>query len=276
MRNRITSVAIATVAAAAMSAQAAVPIPIGQADVTFTYMTDTGPRVLSSSVDYSGTGPGDAVPLGGDPSIGYFNSVNSFGRRMLVDGGLREDESLLTHSFFKPPDHSGDFFADIVPGGLLTLEVQNIQFAEPTSLQLDTVMQHKFWDADQVDQLDDFYFNMHNHDTGTDPFRDFDEFFPFIFSDFPLPTYQLGVLSGDNAIEVFGDGTQTLGFRITLPYDRLKNFEETGQEVPPGLPAPFGFLEPFHFHVEFAVRTVPEPGSAMILLAALSMVMRRR
>lgn len=137
----------------ALPATADGPIPIGEADVTFSYMTDSGLRVLESSVDYSGQSSQDVIPLGGDPNIGYFNSVNSFGRRILVDGAVREEESLLTHSLFKPPGNSTEFFADIVEGAWLTLEVRNIHLDRPAWLQHDTVMMHKNWDADQVDRL---------------------------------------------------------------------------------------------------------------------------
>lgn len=117
-------------------------------------------------------------------------------------------------------------------------------------------MVHKMWDADQVDWLYYFYINVHNHDTGTDPFRDFDDFFPLVFMNLPSSNYDLGVLTGPRGIEVFGDGTDTLGFRITIPYQNLRHFEDVDQQVPVGLPAPFGFLEPFHFHVEFVVAAV--------------------
>lgn len=260
----------------APAATAVGPIPIGEADVSLSYMTDSGLRVLSSSVDYSGKSSNDAIPLGGDARVGYFNSVNSFGRRPLIDGAIRDDESLLTHSIFKPPAHDTNLFPDIVAGSSITLEVQNIHLTEPGFVQRDTVLMHKIWDADQVDQLPNFYINLNDHDTGTDPFRDFADFFPLVFTDFPVPNYDLAALSGPSELEVFGDGTDTLGFRITVPYDRFRNFEDVTQQVPPGLPAPFGFLEPFHFHVEFAVSSVPEPGAALMLLAGCPYVLRRK
>lgn len=268
--------AVAVVLVTATTTVAYGPVPIGEADVTFSYPTATGMRVLTSSVDYSGTGMDDIIPLGGDPNIGYFNSANSFGRRMLVDGAVGENETLLAHSFFKT-DNSTEFFADIIEGAWLTIEVQNIQFAEPMRVLEDTVMMHKLWDADQVDKLRPFYFSVHNQDTGTDPFRDFDSFFHLVFSEFPSPNYELGVLSGASAIEVFGEGTNTLGFRMSVPYERLRHYEDVGQEVPPGLPAPFGFLEPFHFHLaEFVVAPIPEPATALMLLVGLPLVLRRR
>jgi hypothetical protein len=250
------------------------PVPVGEADVSFTYMTAGGPRVLQSSFDYSGRGPQDVRPLGGDPNIGYFNSVNVFGRRPLIEGAVREGESLLAHAFFKPMPRNEDFFADIIEGSELTLEIRNIQFDEVVYFEEDTFMMHRLWDADQVDQLDEPYVNLHDHDTGTDPFRDFEAFFPLVFTDQPVPNYALGSLAG--RIEYFGEGTQTLGFRVTVPYSMLDNFENNGQEVPPGLPAPFGFLEPFHFHYELVVSNVPEPGAVLLLLSGLPLVLRRR
>jgi hypothetical protein len=63
---------------------------------------------------------------------------------------------------------------------------------------------------------------------------------------------------------------------LSVPYERLRHFEDVGQEVPEDLPAPFGFLEPFHFHVEFVVSSVPEPGAAVLLLGGSFYALRRR
>lgn len=269
---RIAHLATATtiLLAIAASAPATGPIPIGAADVTISYMSDTGPRVLTDAFDYSGTNANDALPIGGDPDITYFNAVNSFGRRPLVTGAVHENESLLTHAVFKPPAHTTELLPGIVEGGSVTLDVQNIEFATPVFLQDDTVMLHRMWDADQSDQLPNFYFNMHNHDTLTDPFRDSDDFFPFIFNDFPVPNYDYGAASSISTFIATGDGTNTLGFTLTIPYDRFRNFEDVDQAVPAGLPAPFGFLEPFHFHLEFAVSSVPEPTAGLALLGLLA------
>ncbi len=276
MQRRDRVLVVGILGAIALPALAVGPTPVGEADVTFSYMTDAGPRILNSSVDYSGQTVNDIIPLGGDPNIGYFNSANSFGRRNLIDGAVRENESLLTHALFKPPSHTTDLFPDIVDNGSVTLEVRNIHLTEPGFVQRDTVMLHKMWDADQVDILPNFYVNIHNYDGGPDAVRDFDDFFPMLFTDFPAPNYDMNALSGSSEIEIFGDGTDMLGFRITVPYDRFRNFEDVDQEVPAGLPAPFGFLEPFHFHVEFAVSNVPEPATAIMLLLGSTLVLSRR
>jgi hypothetical protein len=252
------------------------PVPIGKADVTFSYMTDAGPRELHSQVDYSGRGRGDVIPLGGDPNIGYFNSVNNFGRRPLVEGGMRDQESLLAQAFFKPEGNTTEFFAGIVKGGDLTLEVRNIEFDKPVYFMMNTFLFHRLWDVDQVDLLDMPYHHVHNQDTATDPFRDLEKFIPLIFHEQPMPDYRLGTLTGPYRPTIFGEGTSTLGFRVTVPYDFMMSFEEMGQEVPPGLPAPFGFLEPFHFHYEFAVSYVPEPATGALLAAGALLALRRR
>ena len=258
------------------------PIPIGLADVTFSYMTDEGLRVLSEQRDFSGTDHEDAVPLGGDMNLGYFNAVNFFGTRPAVPGLIGPDETLLAHAFFKDHEneHADQFFAGIVDGASLTLEVENIKFDQPVYIQQDTALFHRQWDADQVDQLENFYINLHNYNTLKDPFRDFDAFFPSIFTDFPEPNYSLATLDGsgpdEGTLEFFGDGTDTVGFKLTVPYSMFRHFEDVDQTVPEGLPAPFGFLEPFHFHFEWLISSVPEPTAALLLAAGGMILVRRR
>ncbi len=278
---------VLTLVCFAAVAEAAPPLPVGVADVTFSYpTTGGGMQTLQGQFDYSGQGPGDADPLGGDPNITYFNSVNSFGRRTQVPGAIGPDESLLTHAFFKPAPFTTNFFQDIAPGADVTLTVQNIQFAEPVFVQTDTVLLHRLWDADQLDAVDlanqpFFHHHAHNHPT-SDPFRDFDLFFPpnaQVFHDHP-PDYEIGALSGANALQVFGDGTGTIGFSITVPYDSFQHIEEDPDnplDIPAGLPAPYGFLEPFHFHVEFVVSQVPEPAAiGPLVFCAVWLTSRRK
>lgn len=279
MKMRNTSVCGLALVACLLSAPALAgggdgPVPMGESNVRLSYQTSDGEEVRQSNVDYSGRGPGDVIPLGGDPRFGYFNSVNAFGRRGLIDGAVHEGESLLAHALFKGMPRSEDFFADMVEGSDIVLEVTNIQFDEIVYFEEDTFMMHMLWDADQVDLLDEPYVNLHDHNTEAENFREFEDFFPLVFTDRPVPNYALGAMAG--RVEYFGEGTDTLGFRVTVPYSMLMNFEEMGQEVPDGLPAPFGFLEPFHFHYEFVVSRVPEPATAMLLLAGLPIVIRRR
>lgn len=281
MRKCLLSICACVAVLCSQAVHAAQPIPIGIADVTLSYETNSsGLRVLQDQFDYSGTGPGDVAPLDGDPNIGYFNSVNLFGRRPLVPGGIGPDESLLAHAFFKTPNHANDFFNDIAPNQSLTFSVQNMQFANPVFLQTDTVMMHKLWDVDQLDAVDIanspfLHLQAHNHNTQTDPFRNFADFFPGVFSDFP-PNYELGTLP---ALQVTGNGTTNLGFSVTFPYEIFRHQEEDPQNpltIPGGLPAPYGFLEPFHFHLELVVSEVPEPATLALLLAAGPLLLRRR
>jgi len=257
------------------------PVPVGSADVTFSYMTDSGLYSTTDSVDFSGTGHDDATPLGGNKNLLYFNSVNVFGRRALVPETIGPEETLLAHAFFKDHGNHAVYFEGILNENTpVTLEVQNIHFEVPGYIQQETALWHKQWDADQADELFEsggsLYINVSNHDTLTDPFRDFKEFFPQVFTDFPEPNYALAAIAGD--VEWFGDGTDTIGFKVTYPYSMFKHFEENKDlPVPEDLPAPFGFLEPFHFHFEYLISSIPEPTTALLLGALLPwLVIRRR
>lgn len=236
------------------SALAHQPVPQGPALVTFRYMTDSGERVLSEMRDFDGKGPNDATPLAGDPVIHFMNSVNNFGRRPL--DLLGEDESLFTHAFFKPVqgDRKQNFFTDIKEGSDLIFEISGITFEDPVWLVRPTLMMHKLWDADQVDVLPMPYIHIHNQDFATDLFRDVEIMIARgIFHHHPFPDHRHSGLTEFGDVEITGEGTTTLGFKVTIPYAILKNFEEQGQTVPPGLPAPFGFLEPWHFHFEYVL-----------------------
>src|SRR5690606_34714357 len=131
---------------------------------------------------------------------------------------IAANETVLTHAFFKA-DHADDFFADITPDSLVTLEVENIQFAEPTYVVTDTAMMHRFWDVDQLDLVDlangTLHHHAHNHDTVTDPYRDLEQLMPLVFSPVPPLNYRLGTLT---QFTVTGNGTTNLGFSLTAPY----------------------------------------------------------
>ena len=112
--------------------------------------------------------------------------------------------------------------------------------------------------------------------TASDPFRDYEAFLnQGVFSTFPHPDH---VLADVTPVFDCSAGT-TLQFTLTVPYHLLQNLEEEGHHPPPGLPAPHGFLEPFHFHCEYAVRSAC-PGetssSATISFIFLGCRVRRR
>lgn len=267
-------------------AAAAGPIPIENSTITITYDGALGPVSHSGSVDYSGgLGPGDATRLGAAPNISAFNSAGSelgtFGRRaapiLLTNPSLpdvfRPGESLVTHAFFKIDDNL-DFFTGYTGGtsGNISVTIDNIRFSEPVTIVEDTMMLHAKWRAEQTDLLDEIYVHIDNHHTVADTFRDFDTFSMRIFFDQPTPNY---VLNDSNLQwSVTGNGTDTLSLSFNFPYDMLKNLEEMGQTIPSELPAPLGFLEPFHFHIEYVV--VPEPATLLLMLPAALAVLRRR
>jgi len=242
------------------SAYAQKPKAVGTATVRVNYATADGVRQWSGNYNFAGRGPMDALPLNGaGGKMGYMNSINLFGRRPLVPKGLRDDESVITNAFFKETANNRrlqPLFADIASRDtLITVELLNMKFDRRVELQADTLMLHVLWDIDQMDQLPRPYQQAHNHHTAEKSFRDFDHFFPNIFSDHPR-NYTLGDLSSTGSVKVEGNGTHTLTLRVSFPYQIIRSLEEQGQQVPPHLPAPFGFLEPWHFHLEYAVRAV--------------------
>lgn len=260
-------------------AAAAPPVPIGNSVTTVTYETDAGLVSYSGIRNYNGLTPSDATILGEAPNIRSFNSANHFGRRTFLAQSnpafehiIGPNETLLAHTFFKS-DNDGDYFPGIVEGSAVTVTVENIRFAHPVTVVHSTFLFHTLWN-EQADQLDHPYHHLHNIHTQTDPFRDSNDFFSGgLFTDFPSPNYLLS----DVAPLFTGNGTDTLGMTMTIPYELFRHLDEMGHgHVPHGLPAPHGFLEPFHFHFEYAV--TPEPATWLLLglLAPVALRVARR
>ena len=247
------------------------PMPMGPGTTTISYQTDAGPVSVSGSRDFNGAGPTDATTLIGSDNIRIFNSFNSFGRRMIVPGAVGPDESVISHAFYKT-NNDGVYFPGLVAGGEIRLDFENLQFDRPTTIEESTIMLHALWSAEQVDLIDDYYIHLHNHHTARGAFREVDDFNGLIFFDLPQPNYVLG--DADLQWEIVGNGTDTLSMSVTFPYTMLANMEEDGQVFSPGLPAPQGFLEPFHFHIEYVA--TPEPVSLALLGVGGLLVLRRR
>jgi hypothetical protein len=66
----------------------------------------------------------------------------------------------------------------------------------------------------------------------------------------------------------------TISVTFRFPYMMLEHLENNGAMAPDGLPAPAGFLEPFHIHMEYLV--APEPASGLVMLAGMALLRRRR
>ena len=280
-----TAVVSALTIGLATSAATAGPVPIANSTVTISYTTANGDVSFSGSRDFSGSGPFDATALGASPNIRAFNSagdgVGVFGRRtagVLLNNPahqnvIRNGESLISHAFFKA-DNNGEFFPGLVTDGSVTVSIDNIQFAEPVHVQQDTLLMHVKWN-DQVNSLSPSYIQTDDHHTFASTFRDFTDFQQVgLFASFPTPNYVLG----NDAIgwTIHGDGTDTLSIEAVIPYSTFRNLEDIldPRAVPNGLPAPQGFLEPFHFHIEYVV--VPEPATLAMLGVGGVVLLRRR
>jgi len=245
----------------------AMPVPMGSGTTSVTYQTSAGPVTFSGSRDFGGTTPSDATNLGSSPNIRTFSST-VFGWRTRVANThpdyahiQRPNETVISHAFYKI-NNAGDYFPGIVEGSDVTFAFEDVHFSEPVFLVEDTFLVHTLWTASQVDELDHPYHHLHNLHTDGTSYRDLDTYLASgFFSDFPESNY---VLNDVMPPTFTGLGTDTIGLSVTIPYELLRALEEEGLHgPPPGLPAPHGFLEPFHIHLEYTL--VPEPGTLLLL-----------
>jgi hypothetical protein len=272
------SIALAVALAMAHVALADGPLPVGNSSITVQYSTTTGMVNANGFRDYTGSQHHDATVLPGAPNLTAFSSVNDFGRRgqLLFNpqyaNVIRPGESLIAHAFFKTEEgHHDAFFPDLSGDGRIHLTTRDT-FDRPVQVDPDTFMFHVLWDDMQNQELDQPYLWIDDHYTITPNFRDLDTFLQAgLFSNLPTPNYVQN--SADLQYTISGDGTNTIQIELSFPYDLLRNLEEQGQTVPDHLPAPGGFLEPFHFHIEYVV--VPEPATLSLLALGAGMLARR-
>ncbi len=256
----ITILALVAICAVSTPTQAAQPIPIGSSTTTFTYETAQGDVSFSGLRNFNGTGPGSATDLADADNIRAFNSVNAFGRRTVVDNthpeAIGPDESLVSHSFFKI-DINADYFPGLITNGNLTITIDNIQFPQPVTLETDTMMMHLLYSPAQTGQIMpavEAYNYVYNHHMATSSFRDLAAFLDtpnMLIDNFP-PGISNFVLHSIEPV-ITGNGTRRLGISLTIPYNKLKHIEQNTQTWPATVPAPQGFLEPFHLHLEYVV-----------------------
>jgi len=258
------------------------PVPVGTNSISVSYTTDAGLQTFSGSRNYLGVGPVSATNLGAAPNLTAFNSANEFGRRTAIANNpqfanvFHADETIITNAFFKKLGQEGqDFFPGITEDSNITVNVTGEQFDRPVNIDTNTLLLHVLWN-DQADQLDPPYHHLHNVHTYSANFREMEEFHHAgEFAEHPTPNFALA----DDHISwnISGEGTDTLSVSATFPYHLLKSLEESEHgthSVPEGLPAPHGFLEPFHFHIEYAV--TPEPSVLVLLGLGAWAIYRKR
>jgi hypothetical protein len=253
------------------------PLPTGSSTVSVSYDSGGNPVLLTGVRNYNGTSPSDATSLNPAYNVKEFNSANGFGRRIAVAISypevIRPEETVIAHNFFKS-DISQPFFPGIAADGMITFEVDAIQFNEPVYVEEDTVIFHTLWDLNQIREglHHHPYTHAHNIHTLTSELRDMDKFEATNEIN-DHHDHMLGDMAGH--IIITGEGTDTLHFMAEVPYEMFKHLAEEGQEVMEGFPAPHGFLEPFHFHFEYVVTTVPEPATLLLALPAAALLSAR-
>lgn len=253
------------------------PVPTGPSTVTVTYESAGDPVHLSAIRAYNGSSPSDATSLNPVYNVKEFNSANGFGRRIAVAISypkvIGPNETVISHNFFKT-DISEDFFPGIAADGMVTFEVDAIQFDQPVWVEESTVIFHTLWDLGQIrSALHHPYHHAHNIHTLADELRDMDKF-ELTNEINDHQDHMLGDMA--SRIIITGEGTDTLHFMAEVPYEMFRHLAEEGQEVMPGFPAPHGFLEPFHFHFEYVVTSVPEPCALLLLLSGGGLLLHHR
>jgi hypothetical protein len=266
------------------------PVPVGTHSATVMY--DDGappPAAFSATLPYHGPGASlnDIEYFPGSSNLGAFTSFNTLGRRTEViplDPAVQApNETLMRHGFYK--FNSGnqinvddDFFAGIDVEGNVTVKIENITFDRPVQVRQKTFLLHMLWDIDQVDMLEmgghhGHAYNAHHNLHLIDGFRNFSSF--FLGGSPEFVSHPANFALGDINPVVTHDAPNVIDVEITFPYRLLTHLEDMGMGIPDGvdLPAPGGFLEPWHFHLEYLV--VPEPGS-LALLAGGALLLRRR
>lgn len=276
---------LCTVAAVLMVATASATAPkvVGTSMTTVTYdQVGAGTASFSRELDHLGSTIADATSLTGATNIGAFNAVDTLGRRTVVRNNgnpqaQTANESLMRHGVYKidandNPNRASDFFANVDVNGNVTYSVENIKFDQPVTVIPETFLLHVLFDNDQIDSLGPqrAYTTPHNHYLAEN-FRDFDSFFGvgLPFTDAPTPNYI------ENAVTPVIEqiAADEISVSVTFPYALLQHLQDDGQGVPGNQPGPGGFLEPFHFHMEYLV--TPEPTTALLLLSA-GLLLRRR
>jgi len=276
---------------AALAGPSPFPLPVGTNTTTISYDTLSGPPLsFSATLDYNGPGASlnDLEHLPGSANIGAFVAYNALGRRTAVipnDPSVQApNETLMRHGVYKfdasnQTNPQGEFFPGIDPDGDVTLKIEGVTFDRPVQVRENTFLLHELWDIDQVDMLgvDDQgqprAYNLPNNHHTVSGFRDLNSFFlgsPPVFSNNPV-----NYVVGDINPKVTHQAPNVIDVALTFPYRLLMHLEDDGMGIPNGvdLPAPGGFLEPWHLHLEYLV--VPEPGSLALLATGL-LVLRRR
>jgi hypothetical protein len=271
------------------------PQPTGTAMTTVSYLNEVGGQSsYSEALNFHGPGASvaDVNNIGNSPNIGGFIAYNTLGRRtdaIAADPSVQHaNETLMRHGFYKagaddsvnPTSKANDFFSGIDADGNITITIENITFDRPVTVREDTFLLHALWDLDQVDLLDfgnvgapRAYNTPHNQHLVSN-FRDFDSF--FLGGNAPFDDNPANYVENAITPVVSYDAPNIIDISLTVPYRIFTHLEDDGLGIPNGvsLPAPGGFLEPFHLHLEYLV--APEPGSLALLLSGVALIGRRR
>jgi len=277
---------------AALAGPTLFPVPLGTNTTTVSHdIIGGGTANFPVTLDYHGPGASlnDIEHVPGSSNLGAFVAYNALGRRTEVipldPAAQAPNETLMRHGIYKfnasnQINVGDEFLPQVDVEGNITFTIENITFDRPVQVRQNTFLLHALWDIDQVDMLgvDDHghshAYNSHHNAHLVSGFRNFSSFFlggSPVFVSSPA-NFALGVINPT----VTHDAPNIIDVSITFPYRMLTNLEDMGMGVPDGmgLPAPGGFLEPWHFHLEYLV--VPEPAALTLLAGGAGLMLLRR
>lgn len=209
-------------------------------EVTLRWTTSDGEERRLAGVRAYGT-DNDRTDLGGN--ISCYVAV---GGTRLSKGAGHPRGAIVRVGFYKL-ENAKPFFDGITRGSRFTVELNGVRFNQPVAPQLDTLVQHLKYAAEDLEACElpgdaREQFNLVSRvDTmngRTQP---------------GIDTRMGGLDGGDDSfgeaeVRVAEDDAAEVSMSLTFSYPALRNIRDPWRSDLPGT-----FLEPYHFHVEFEV-----------------------
>ncbi|MBO6512970.1 MAG: hypothetical protein JJ974_03265 [Phycisphaerales bacterium] len=223
--------------------------------VTIRWLSKTGPRVLKGTLPY---GP----PMGGevlnrvevDSEDAESTDASSNIRAYMALGGSRVDtgaghpKGVVVRVGLTKVDSARPFFAKIVPGTSVVIELEGVALTQPVKFHEGTALMHMKYAIGDLEACSlpgtarNQYLLSHPDDTLAGRVTEGLNATRGAFED-----RGAGMLHGDFRININEneDGAERVGFRFEVPYGMFRHLQDPWDSVLPGT-----FFEPIHLHAE--------------------------
>lgn len=224
--------------------------------VTIRWTSKDGPRVLSGALPYGPPTGGEVLArrVEGDADEEFLDSDSNI-RAYLALGGSRVDtgaghpEGVVIRVGLTKVDSSRPFFAKIVPGTSITIELQGVSLTQRVMYHEGTGMMHLKYAIGDLEACSlpgtarNQYLLSHPDDTLAGRVTDGLNASRGVFDE----RLREGLLYGDLdvLVEENEGGEERVGFRFEVPYGLFRHLQDPWDSVLPGT-----FFEPIHLHAE--------------------------